>query len=242
MGNPGAAAALILLFNVNISRVFTDGLGAVLNDSEQMCPDAGFLSASGSHRIAKEMRLIRNMIFLAKNAAGHPTKRFRPDWSMITLLFLLAPSTSTFALDPDRDLSQYTCRNWSRQNGLPGNGVNAIAQTTDGYLWLGTSGGLVRFDGIDFELLSSKLRTPTVMALAASKRGGLWLGLRDGGFAFCDGRNVSSLEKAEWGGPNLNINALMESRAGDLADSPRRRFAARPTRLKYFRGRPGDVA
>jgi hypothetical protein len=55
MGNSGAAAALILLFNVNISRVFTDGFGAVLNDSEQMCPGAGFLNASGSHQIAKEM-------------------------------------------------------------------------------------------------------------------------------------------------------------------------------------------
>ena len=58
------------------------------------------------------------------------TRRFRPEWSVIALLFLVTPSTSTFALDPDRDLSQYTCLNWSRQNGLPGNGVNAIAQTT----------------------------------------------------------------------------------------------------------------
>src|SRR5580704_370937 len=150
------------------------------------------------------------------NVAGRMTKRLRPEWSVIALLFLLASSTSMFALDPDRDLSQYTCRNWSRQNGLPGNGVNAIAQTTDGYLWLGTSSGLVRFDGVEFELQSSKLKTPTVTALAASKQGGLWLGLRDGAFAYCDGRNISPWDKEEWGGPNLNVNALMESRAGDL--------------------------
>jgi len=148
--------------------------------------------------------------------AGRMTKRLRPEWSVIALLFLLASSTSMFALDPDRDLSQYTCRNWSRQNGLPGNGVNAIAQTTDGYLWLGTSSGLVRFDGVEFELQSSKLKTPTVTALAASKQGGLWLGLRDGAFAYCDGRNISPWDKEEWGGPNLNVNAFLESKAGDL--------------------------
>ncbi len=134
----------------------------------------------------------------------------------MVLLLILASSVSTFALDPDRALSQYTCRNWNRQNGLPGNGVNAIAQTTDGYIWLGTSAGLVRFDGIEFELLASKLKTPTVTALAASKQGGLWLGLRDGAFAYYDNRNMTSWDKEEWGGPNLNVNALMESRAGDL--------------------------
>jgi len=134
----------------------------------------------------------------------------------MVLFLLLASSTSAFALDPDRDLSQYTCRNWNRQNGLPGNGVNAIAQTTDGYIWLGTSAGLVRFDGIEFELLSSRLKTTTVTALAASKQGGLWLGLRDGAFAWYDGRTLSPWDKEEWGGPNLNVNALMESKAGDL--------------------------
>ena len=155
------------------------------------------------------------MIFRS-NAAGRMTRRLRPELSVIALLFLLAPSTSTFALDPDRDLSQYTCLNWSRQNGLPGNGVNAIAQTTDGYLWLGTSSGLVRFDGVEFEQLSSKLKTPTVTALAASKQGGLWLGLRDGAFAYCDGRDITPWDKEEWGGPNLNVNAFLESKAGDL--------------------------
>jgi ligand-binding sensor domain-containing protein/signal transduction histidine kinase len=172
---------------------------------------------------------------LSKNSACRLTKRFHPDWTLVALLFLLAPPASTFALNPDRDLSQYTCRNWSRQNGLPGNGVNAIAQTIDGYLWLGTSAGLVRFDGIDFELQSSKLRTPTVTALAASKRGGLWLGLRDGALAYCDGRTVSPWEKEEWGGPNMNVNSLLESRAGDLWVAATG-LAGRLTQAKTFQG------
>jgi ligand-binding sensor domain-containing protein/signal transduction histidine kinase len=153
---------------------------------------------------------------LTKNAPGRLTKRFWPGWTFMAALFFLAQIPSAFALDPDRDLSQYTCRNWSRQSGLPGNGVNAIAQTSDGYLWLGTSAGLVRFDGVEFEQLSSKLQTPTVTALAASKNGGLWLGLRDGALAYSDGRNISPWEQEEWGGANLNVNALLESSNGDL--------------------------
>ena len=58
-----------------------------------------------------------------------------------------------FALDPAKDLLAYNCQTWNRQNGLPANGVNAIAQTTDGYLWFGTAAGLLRFDGTEFKLL-----------------------------------------------------------------------------------------
>jgi len=65
--------------------------------------------------------------------------------------FLLA-ALPVLALNPDKSLLQYNCRAWTRQNGLPANGVKAIAQTRDGYLWLGTAQGLVRFDGVEFKL------------------------------------------------------------------------------------------
>ena len=65
--------------------------------------------------------------------------------------FLIA-ALPVLALNPDKSLLQYNCRAWTRQNGLPANGVKAIAQTRDGYLWLGTAQGLVRFDGVEFKL------------------------------------------------------------------------------------------
>src|SRR5688500_7585516 len=69
-------------------------------------------------------------------------------WGVCLLL-----SGRAFALDPTKDLWQYNTRTWTRQTGLPVNGINAIAQTGDGYLWFGTSVGLVRFDGMEFTLL-----------------------------------------------------------------------------------------
>src|SRR5436190_12994766 len=48
--------------------------------------------------------------------------------------------------------AQYRFDNWTTDNGLPQNSVNAITQTRDGYLWFTTSDGLVRFDGVRFTI------------------------------------------------------------------------------------------
>src|SRR5260370_12747341 len=53
------------------------------------------------------------------------------------------------ALDPNKTISQFTHTSWSAKDGIPGP-VQAIAQTPDGYLWLGTPAGLYRFDGLHF--------------------------------------------------------------------------------------------
>ncbi len=134
------------------------------------------------------------------------------------LYFLLLPCG--FALDPARDILQYNCRTWSRQSGLPVNGINAIAQTRDGYLWLGTSMGLVRFDGIEFRLLDlarvREVRNSTVISLASARAGGLWVGLDNSAFGFCDGQTFSFRGKESWGGAGMKVHALLESKAGTL--------------------------
>jgi PAS domain S-box-containing protein len=59
-------------------------------------------------------------------------------------------SVSACALDPTRTVSQYLHNSWGTERGFPGGTVTAIAQTSDGYLWIGTDKGLVRFDGFNF--------------------------------------------------------------------------------------------
>jgi signal transduction histidine kinase/ligand-binding sensor domain-containing protein len=83
-----------------------------------------------------------------------------------------------FALDPDRAVSQYVRDEWTTQNGFPGGTVSSFAQTTDGYLWIGTEKGLVRFDGVAFRLTQHPGRTSAgdaaVLGLVADREGGLW--------------------------------------------------------------------
>ncbi|MFY9855643.1 MAG: two-component regulator propeller domain-containing protein [Terracidiphilus sp.] len=74
----------------------------------------------------------------------------------------------------------YTIRSWQSQDGLPEETVQAFAQTSDGYLWVGTSGGLLRFDGARFRLFAHE-NTPafgenSVFCLLAGHDGRLWIG------------------------------------------------------------------
>jgi signal transduction histidine kinase/streptogramin lyase len=140
-------------------------------------------------------------------------------WKGLLLLSTLV-TFQVSALDPTRSIFQYNCQTWRRQNGLPANGVNAVAQTEDGYLWLGTAVGLVRFDGSEFKLLDTRhqpqLRSSIVTSLFSSKRGGLWLSLERGSFAFCDGKEVLSKAKEAWGGVSQNVHAVLESADGSI--------------------------
>ena len=90
--------------------------------------------------------------------------------------FVFVPFRSP-ALDPNQNIFQYNCLSWSRHNGLPVNNVYAIAQTRDGYLWLGTSIGLLRFDGVDFTLIgappASELRNTRIACLSPAHDGGI---------------------------------------------------------------------
>src|SRR5262245_9547855 len=67
-------------------------------------------------------------------------------FSMSCLLVLWPLEKTASALDPKKAFTQLNRDTWTMQQGLPEDSVNAIAQTRDGYLWLATRGGLVRFD------------------------------------------------------------------------------------------------
>ena len=76
---------------------------------------------------------------------------------------------------------------WIGRDGAPQN-ISAIAQSTDGFLWLGTPVGLYRFDGIEFlrypsTALSAPLPSIDVEALSADSAGGIWIGFRSGGIS-----------------------------------------------------------
>lgn len=89
------------------------------------------------------------------------------------------------ALDPHRAVTQYSVQVWDLEDGMPGNTVHAVLQTRDGYLWMGTQDGLVRFDGVDFDLFTREkipgLKDNIIRALYQDKHGTLWAGSDSGG-------------------------------------------------------------
>jgi ligand-binding sensor domain-containing protein len=138
---------------------------------------------------------------------------------------------------------------WRTQDGLPENRIRAISQTPDGYLWIGTSGGLARFDGVRF-VVYGRFNTPTmaddnIRALAVAKDGSLWVGTDGGGLLhFQDGRFRSF-------GPNEGltnefVSSVLEDGQGKLWVATNRglfrqngaRFErSKPVKRRVHRGR-----
>ncbi len=89
---------------------------------------------------------------------------------------------NAYAIDPNRAMSQYVHDRWGAEQGFPKGPVYAIAQTGDGYLWIGTEAGLVRFDGWNFRLIkdeSGAFTIASVLGLTSDNIGCLWLRLQD---------------------------------------------------------------
>jgi diguanylate cyclase (GGDEF)-like protein len=103
------------------------------------------------------------------------------------LWIALVMAAHAFALDPHRALTQSRLSIWNSESGLPQNTIDAIVQTRDGYLWLGTEEGLVRFDGVRFVVsdrqTSPGLRSSFVSSLFETPDGTLWIGTYGGGLS-----------------------------------------------------------
>ena len=113
----------------------------------------------------------------------------------------------------------YSVRAWQTDEGLPQNSVHAIAQTADGFLWVGTEEGLARFDGVRFTLFDDtrapQLRHAAITALLASSDGGLWIGAVGGGLTRL-GKGVIEHWSKTNGLPDNNARCLILDRDGAL--------------------------
>lgn len=100
--------------------------------------------------------------------------------SLVLLLSVLLYASRLGALDPDKPVDHYLVSKWGTAQGLPADTVNAIVQTPDGFLWLGTNKGLFRFDGMTLEPIyfsdSPGGQSPYINTLLVAKDGGLWIG------------------------------------------------------------------
>ena len=111
----------------------------------------------------------------------------------------------------------YVVKSWRTIDGLPQNSVMAIAQTADGYLWLGTRGGLARFDGVRFSTygLADGLKAASIWCLAEDGQGGLWIGTLGGGLSRWRDGAISTLTTAD-GLAHNDVTALAPAEAGAL--------------------------
>jgi diguanylate cyclase (GGDEF)-like protein len=137
-------------------------------------------------------------------------------WLGILSLMVLS-STAVCALDAGKDLQQCRVDTWTPKDGLPPRTISAMTQTPDGYLWLATDAGLVRFDGVSFHVFNSR-NTPGMtrdsVTTLLSTPAGLVVGTNGGGYGLLlDGRYQRyDTQNLEWS----QTDALLEDRQGTI--------------------------
>jgi PAS domain S-box-containing protein len=106
---------------------------------------------------------------------------------LLVCLFCAILCVPAFSLDRDRSIGQFYYTFWSEKDNAPSQ-INALAQTEDGYLWIGSARGLFRFDGLKFEEYKPQhgVEPPShnIHSLMATPDGGLWIAFEPTGLAF----------------------------------------------------------
>ena len=107
---------------------------------------------------------------------------------------MVAAAEATATSDP-----AFVIKSWRTIDGLPQNSVLALAQTPDGYLWVGTRGGLARFDGVRFRNygLADGLKGLSIWSLAEDGQGGLWIGTLGGGLSHWQDGKITTWTTAD---------------------------------------------
>ncbi|HEU5022691.1 MAG TPA: two-component regulator propeller domain-containing protein, partial [Bryobacteraceae bacterium] len=139
---------------------------------------------------------------------------------MITRRVIHALLFAVFTLvSPELIAGEYSYRIWRAEDGLPRNRIQAIEQTPDGYLWIATSGGLARFDGVRFVVFDSSntpaLHDESILSLLPARDGSLWAGTEGGGLVHYRKGEFTNFGAAE-GLTNGFVRALAEDDAGNL--------------------------
>jgi signal transduction histidine kinase/ligand-binding sensor domain-containing protein len=140
--------------------------------------------------------------------------------SPILLLFLIHLFTGfSFSIEQESPLDFLYVRSWSSNEGLPTSSVTSVIQSQDGYIWIGTQSGLVRFDGIDFKTYNSDntpvLESPYITCLANDGKGGLWIGTDSAGIVYHKDGVFRSFKEKD-GLSHNNSRTILCSRDGSV--------------------------
>jgi signal transduction histidine kinase/ligand-binding sensor domain-containing protein len=158
----------------------------------------------------------------------------------IAVIFLCLALHAAWALDPHKSLTQYSHKAWTQQDGLPQDTIRSVAQTRDGYLWIGTDEGLARFDGYEFTTFDKAhgdLPSNSITALESTTDGALWIGTPNGLTVYRGGKfrtytvrdglpdnSITNLEKdhtgALWAVAGISLSRFQNGRFTNYSPGP----------------------
>ncbi len=138
---------------------------------------------------------------------------------LLLFLFLMAGAGKVQAdtVNPEEktDYTTYIQTVYNRENGLPGGCANDIAQTADGILWIGTYGGLYRYNGNEFQWMDEFESVKTVNCLYTDEEGRLWIGTNDSGLSICINETITNVVSEKDGLTADSVRCITQSSDGD---------------------------
>ncbi len=117
------------------------------------------------------------------------------------------------SVDPIRKSEGYSVILYDNRNGLPTSDANTIAQTSEGFLWIGSYAGLIRYDGNTFERIDSTSGISNVRCLYVDSRDRLWIGTNDSGVYLISNGNLTNWNRAD-GLESVSIRTIIEDEDG----------------------------
>jgi ligand-binding sensor domain-containing protein/signal transduction histidine kinase len=140
---------------------------------------------------------------------------------LLQIAFLSASTAiSLWPVDAIRTPSQYVREKWGSDSGFPRGPVYCIAQTAGGFLWIGTERGLVRFDGLNFQLANSEGLQPAelgrVLGLVVDRDGSMWMRAGRSTLLRRGQREIVYDPRKELGRASASVSAMTHSRDGSL--------------------------
>ena len=157
------------------------------------------------------------LMYLSRTYLARSSSRLAGVWWAVCLFWLFSGVAKSSGAPVDS--VRYDVRAWQTDEGLPQNSVNAIAQTQDGFLWVGTREGLARFDGVRFTIVDEPsaphLRQAWITTLCATRDGSLWIASESNGVTRLQNGVFRHYGKADELA-EVQIQCLLESRNGGL--------------------------
>ena len=124
-----------------------------------------------------------------------------------------AETEKTVSVDPVSQDEGYSAVLYDNTSGLPTSEVNDIAETREGFIWIGSYSGLIRYDGNTFERMDSTAGIKSVKCLHVDSQDRLWIGTNGGGLALMEGDSLRKWDESD-GLPSGYIQAIVEDNRG----------------------------
>lgn len=119
------------------------------------------------------------------------------------------------SVDPIGKSDGYSAVLYDKMNGLPTSEANAIAETLEGFIWIGSYSGLIRYDGNNFDRVDSTTGIASVVSLYADSKNRLWVGTNDSGAAVMENDKFRMYNKSD-GLQSLSIRSITEDSEGNI--------------------------